>query len=217
MSDKLNIMLESKKFITEFYKIFDLYFKFGAKSSQKTDYFHNLIKIYIEKYIKNKKLNNYEVKLEQLVVSINSSGTKRCDIVVYKNDKPYIILPVKLAMSSYKKNKNNYWEHISGDCSHLKWATPDIKIIPINILINVMPNLNNNKKILNFENINHDDIKIYKTLEEKGIVEKFITYILEVEHSNKIGDIYNKCPSILGFDKNTPYIPIFNVLENLIN
>lgn len=64
---------------------------------------------------------------------INSSGYKKCDIVILKNNKPYIIFPVKIIKSNYKQNKNNSWENLTGEIMQLLWANPNIKIIPINI------------------------------------------------------------------------------------
>jgi len=213
--------IENDYFIKEIYEIFKIYFDCGgSRNQQKSNHFHSFIKTHIEKYIKTKKLKQFEVKLEQNIKSTNANGKKKCDIVVFKNNNPYLILPVKLAMSSYKKNKNNYWETMTGELLHLKWANPEIKIIPINILFNKYPNLDKNKKIKNIENINFKDIEIYNILEKKCIVDKFINYILEVEHKCKKGDIYNNynsCPIILGFNKNTPYIPIYNILNKLIN
>ena len=207
--------IESKDFITEFYKVFDLYFIHGSKNQKKSNYFHNYIKVNIEKYIHTNKLLNYEVKLEQKIKSVNASGNKKCDIVVYKNKQPYLIVPVKLAMTSYLKNKNNYWEEMTGDLVHIKWANPDINIIPINIVLNKCPDISHNK-IKNIQNINFEHIKIYNILEEKGLVNKFITYILDVEHKCKKGDKYDKCPIIIGFNTKTPHIPISNILNKLI-
>jgi len=213
---EINCELKSKDFIKKFYEILELYLTDGSRNQKKSNCFHEFIKLEIEKYIVCKQLGNYKVILEQDIVSVNASGKKRCDIVVYKNDKPHVVLEVKLAMSSYNKNKNNYWETQTGELSHLRWVNPDIHIIPINILLSKIPNLYNKKQIKNFDIIDFDTIKIYDKLVEYHIVDKFINYILDVEHVNNQGDKYDKCPKILGFNKSTPFVPLFNILQTVI-
>jgi len=39
-------------------------------------------------------------------------------------------------MSNYKQNKNNGWENLTGELVHIKWSSPDVHIIPINIYMN---------------------------------------------------------------------------------
>ena len=44
-------------------------------------------------------------------------------------------------MTNYKQNKNNSWENLTGELSQLKWANPDLHLIPINIIFNQTPYL----------------------------------------------------------------------------
>jgi len=97
----------------------------NSKSSKKCDYLHKYIKQSIEDILPT---DNYKVKLEQKIKSINMTGDKKCDIVLYKNNNPYIIFPCKYIMSSYYKNKNNYWENITGELIQIKWGNKDIYI-----------------------------------------------------------------------------------------
>ena len=209
-------VIEGKSFLNNIYKTYNLYHKHGPTSSEKVNYFHNCIKVEIEKIIKNKLSQNiYKVKLEQNIDSINSSNKKKCDIVVFKNEKPYIVLPVKIIMTNYKQNKNNSWENLTGELIHLKWANPDIKIIPINILMNKTPYLKKNKIIDKFEYITYSDIKTYEILKEKDIAYDIINYIIDVDHENKIGENFCKTPNILNFNLNTKYRSFNKVLMNL--
>lgn len=203
---------EWKNTITETAK---LYMKHGARSSAKVNHFHGFIKNKILQLIRDKP--EYRVELEHQVAATNSSGSKKCDIVVLKNNIPYIVLPVKIISSSYKKNKNNSWENLTGELQHLMWANDEnLHIIPINIFMNKTPTLDAHKKIKKFETITFDDIKIYNILMTKHIAYDLINYIMVVEHENNINDQYDKEPTIVGFDANTPFRKLSVILELLL-
>jgi hypothetical protein len=176
----------------------DLYITHGARSSKKVDNFHSEIKRIIENIITHKKLDGiYEIKLEQIIKSKNSSGQKKCDIVVYKNKNPFIIMPVKIIMSSYKKNKYNYQENLTGELCHLVWH-PDnknIHIIPINVFMNKIICMNTDGLIKSVEILDHKDMTFYDILEEKLNV-KVVNYIVDVTHCCEIGTKFDKCPII---------------------
>ena len=214
----LNDFLEGKKLLNILHETYELYCKYGSRSSKKVDHFHNFIKNEIEKQIEkqNKKDNEYSVKLEQDVKCCNSTNKKKCDIVVFKNNIPYIIFPVKLIMTNYKQNKNNSWENLTGELSHLKWANPDILIVPINIFMNKTPYLKKDTTISKFENITYDDISQYNILNEKQLIYANINYIIDVDHNNKIGDKYKNAPTILNFNIHTCYKSFTKMINELI-
>ena len=146
---------EDQQVIKIYQKVLDLFFTHGSRSSKKVDYFHNSIKEILEKiFIKPE----YEIKLEENISSLNSSGKKKCDIVVFKNKIPYIVFPVKLIMTNYKQNQNNSWENLTGECCQLKWANPTLHIIPLNIFMKQTPYLNNKRLITKFESIEFKEI-----------------------------------------------------------
>ena len=190
-----------------------IYKEYGPRSSKKVDYFHNYLKTSFEKIFHS---DIYEVKLEQFIESYNARGKKRCDIVINKNNKPYIIFPVKIVMTNYMQNKNNYFENLTGECTHLKWANEHINIIPINIYINQTPYLKKDKKIKKYEIIKYKDIKIQKILKDRNIVYDIIQYIFNVKHENKIGDEYTIMPTVIGFDSKTPFRSFDEIFKNLI-
>lgn len=201
-------------------KTYKLYFDHGARSSKKVDYFHGEMKNAIETYIQ--KLNNkndYKVELECDISSSNSSGKKKCDIVIFKKGinkyEPYIVFPVKIIMTNYKQNKNNNWESLTGELCHLKWENENINLIPINILINKTPYLKKNGTITKFENVTFDDIKNYKYLQEKNICHDVINYIINVEHKNSVGVKYNTLPIFKEFNQNTEYRTFDTILNEL--
>ena len=51
-------------------------------------------------------------------------------------------------MSSYLKNRNNYYESLIGESYCLKQSNKEVNIIPINILLYKIPNMDSNKKII---------------------------------------------------------------------
>lgn len=199
--------------IREMGNVYNLYIKYGSRSNKNVNYFHNFIKNELEKiFIKPL----YEIKLEFEVKSSNSLGKKKCDIVVLKNNEPFIIFPVKIIKSNYKQNKNNGWENLTGELQHLKWSNDDINIIPINIFMNKTPYLNDKKIITKFENITIDDINIYNILIEKNIAYDLINYILIVNHNNIIDEEFDKPPIIIDIDSTTPFRNLNDIVKDLL-
>ena len=192
--------MNKELFIKEMENVYDLYIKYGSKSNKNVNYFHNFIKNELEK------------------IFIKSLGKKKCDIVVLKNNEPYIIFPVKIIKSNYKQNKNNGWENLTGELQHLKWSNYNINIIPINIFMNKTPYLNDKKIITKFENITINDIIIYKILIEKNIAYDIINYILIVNHNNNINinEEFNKSPTIIDIDDNTIFRNLYDIVKDLL-
>ena len=208
-------MFESKEFITNLYETYKLYMENGSRSSKKVDYFHNFIKTKLENVFSDS--GKYSIVLEKNIPSITASGFKKCDVVVYKETKPYIVFPVKLVMTNYKQNKNNSWENLTGEVLHLKLANPMLNIVPINIYMDKTPYLKSNKIISKFENITYDDIKHYDILKSQNFVYDYINYIINIEHDEVIiGEEFSKLPKLLYFNKSTPYRTFHDILHKLL-
>lgn len=199
----------------------------NSRSSKKVDIIHQFIEDTIKPLLKN----NMEIKQEQNIPSNNSKNRKKCDIVIYKDNIPYIILPVKYTMTSYNKNSNNYWENIQGELMSLKTQAAiyntDLYIIPINIIANNIPNRSgSDKKIKNFEKINYQkSYQIYESMKNipSGTLNNIsplcydcISYIIDVEHICQIGDHYDKCPKIIDFNSETPYRDFKDILKPIL-
>lgn len=210
MSSEAKIFLEMLK--TE---IFPAYINCGARSSRKVDFLHNHFKKCINDLIHHRSLEcKYSCVSEYNVPSANSKGAKKCDIVVLKNNTPHIVFPVKFIMSNYYQNRNNYWENQTGEIMHLVWKNPDLIIVPINLIFNEVPYLSNNK-IKKFETITYQKtFKIYDILTNNNHIADVINLIVDVEHSCKIGDNYDKCPDIKGINEDTPYRTFEQILSN---
>ena len=206
-------MTEEEGFKEVLSEVYGLYIKYGSRSNKNVMFFHNYIKILLLEIFKEP---DYKVLLEHDIKSYNSSGKKKCDIVVTKLGEPYIIFPVKIIKSNYKQNKNNGWENLTGELLHLKWSNDNLHIIPINIFMNKTPYLNNKSIIETFENITINDIKNYNILNEKKITFDIINYIILVEHNNKIGEKFDKNPTILGFNENTHFRNLLEIVKDLM-
>jgi hypothetical protein len=199
-------------FIRNIRKAFDIYLASGARSSKKTDALHNFIAAEIRKCVPSA---DYTVRLECEIPSLNASGTKRCDIVLFRRGKPFCVFPVKFIMTSYFKNKNNNWENLTGEISQLKWAGAVEHIIPINIIFDKTPYLKSDGTIQKFEHITYDkSFKIMEILREKNLASDVMSYILDVTHVNKIGDKYCARPQINGFV--TQFRSFASVLRNIL-
>jgi len=192
-----------------------IYLDKGARSSLKVDFLHGQIKSILENGVC--KQLNWSVALEQKISSINASGNKKCDIVVFDKDRsPVAIFPVKFIMSNYHQNKNNSWENLTGECCHLKWHSDNmhVKIVPINIIFSQIPYLLADKTIGKFELIEYDKtFRIYDTLVSHQICHDVVNYIIDVIPQNDVGDKYDTPPVILGFNKSTPFRPFDTILR----
>ena len=210
--DKLDVKLsEEEEFIKIINDSYKKYFINGSRSPEKTNYFHENIKSMLKLYFTHE--NGFEIRTEHKVLSCNSNNNKQCDIVVLKNKEPYIIFPVKLIMTNYKQNKNNYWENLTGELTHIKWHNDNIHIIPINIFMDKTPYLSN-KKIKKFENVTISDIENYNALVKHNICYDVINYIVEVEHINNINEKFIKIHPIKKFI--TKYRKLNTILDKLL-
>jgi hypothetical protein len=213
IEDNIINSINSKRFIVCLYQCFYEYINSGARSSKKVNILHNFIKNELEALLPK----IFTVKLEQNIKSMNASGKKRCDIIIYKDKKEIVIIPVKFMMSNFNQNKNNAWENLTGEIMHLLWANPNIKIIPMNIIFNNIPYLDKNKKIKKFEIINYNNIfKTMEILTEKKIILNTINYIIDVLQNCEIGTLYNKIPTIICYNKDTPHKSFSDIFSFLI-
>ena len=201
---------ESIEFIWMLRNAMKAYINTGCSSCNpmRTHIIHNFLCNKIKKHLPH----GYSGNIEQYVVATNASGRKKCDIVVNKYSTPYIVFPIKFIMGNYNQNKNNYFENLTGELCHLKWAT-SINICPINIIFNKVPYRNNKKIIKKFEVIKYENtLGVYKELMNNGLCENVVNYIIQVEWKNDIGEPITNVPIINGFNKKTPYIPVSELL-----
>lgn len=202
---------------TELLQIIDqtyrLYFVHGPRSNEKVNYFHGEIKRMLERIFTTK--DGFEIKLEYQVPALNSSGKKRCDIVVVKKNKPYIVFPVKLNMTNVKQNKNNSLENLTGDITLMRLRNPDIHFIPINIWMDKPPYLIKNNTIKYFESVTESDIGIYNQLKEHNLFYDVINYIVEVEHIKKLNERFDEIQPIKRMNADTPYRTFHSILAKL--
>jgi hypothetical protein len=197
----------SKKFLETVDLAFDAYFKYGARSSKKVDILHNYFKECISASLTG---TDFLVKTEQNVDACNPSGKKKCDIIVYKKKVPVIVFPVKFIVTSYNKNKNNYFENLIGDSTILKKKNPKLIIIPINIIGNKVPNLTGNLKIKNFEVVSKT-FKINKSFPE--LFNDSMDFILDLNYPEQ--EQFKLKPTIQSFNTSTPYRSFSEVLSKL--
>tara|TARA_B100000674_G_C37772412_1_gene883158 strand:- start:79 stop:717 length:639 start_codon:yes stop_codon:yes gene_type:complete len=205
---------EEEDFIDNIRQTHQIYISSGARSSKKVDFLHAFLK----KSINDASPDEYHVKLEKDLPSINASGKKKCDIVLYKGEEPFAVFPVKFIMSNYNQNKNNNWENLTGEVQHLKWANSDLHIIPINIIESIIPYLESNKKIKKFEKIVYDKTyKIYDMLKKNGICTDICNYIIDVNQKCVIHEEYKTCPDFVKFSEDTPFRSFKQILSPILN
>ena len=197
-------------FIQQVEKAISTYFQYGARSSKKVNCIHGMLHKLIQYEIQEKNLP-WVVKEEQKVDSINASGNKKCDLVVFdEKNNPIYVFPVKFIMTNYKQNKNNSWENLTGETVQLKWANPTLNIVPINITLSKIPYLKSGGKIKYYEKIEYQNsFNVSEELVKRGICSSIINIILCVEQTDEIDENYNTLPTILGFSVDTPFPKYF--------
>jgi len=221
--------INGDEFLKMIHKANEAYHHTGSnsRSNQKV----NIIHQWIEDTIKPLLSSNMTIKQEEYIGSNTKSALKKCDVVVYRDDIPYIIFPVKNPQTTYYKNAYNAWENLEGELMSLKtqaaWDERELYIIPINIISNLVPNRVGTEKIIgNMEIITYKkSFQVYETMKKipSGTMENIsplcfdvISYIIDVEHTCKIGEKYNKSPKILDFHHDTPYRIFEDILKPLL-
>jgi len=205
---------EAVEFISMLRVAVQAYMAAGCSSRSPTRV--NIVHTFLCDKIRNHLPEGYSVNLEQNVLAVNAAGRKKCDIVISKGSTPHVVFPVKFIMGNYQQNKNNYFENLTGELCHLKWAT-GINICPINIAFNKIPYRNNQKIITKFEIMEYDKtLSVYEQLVNNGLCENIVNYIIGVEWNNVIGEPITQAPIINGFNKRTPYVPMGQLLEKLL-
>lgn len=194
----------------------ELYFKHGARSSRKVDALHAGIAEQIKSAMdKIKPSHEMQVKLEQNVKSSNAAGKKKCDIVVVNaSGEVAAVFPVKFIITNYNQNKNNSFENLTGELFHLRAACPGLLIIPINIIFNEVPYLDNRGQIKKFEKIHYESsYKISESLSLWGLSNDIINIIIDVKHECGIDEKYDRPPEFIGFNEHTPFRSFEDVLR----
>lgn len=198
--------------ITECYRLYHVH---GSRSSKKVDYFHNYLKTELELVLNNRQ--GYSVELETDVSCTNASGKKRCDVVIMRNGEPFIVFPIKLIMTNYKQNKNNYFENLTGEVMHLHWENPKLRIIPVNVFPEKLPYLTKDKVISKFETVETKDIDCYSILKDRGPCYDVVNLVINVEYKDSINTPFNSAPVVRGVTENTPFREFSDILNDLIN
>lgn len=187
------------------------YHRHGSRSSKKVDMLHRYLKEWLQRSCEKRYgdgWSEYTFELEKGLPSCNASQEKRCDIVVLRQGKPFAVFPVKFTMSNYYQNKNNNWEVLTGECTHLKHhpSNHDLRIVPINIIFNQVPYLDEKKMIKKWEEITYaKSFQIMENLKKWGLVFDAMNYIIDVQHVSTIGEPYQHIPRMIGFNQETPY------------
>lgn len=186
------------------------YHRYGPRSSKKVDMLHRYLKEWFQRSCEKKcgSLHEYTFELEKGLPSCNASQEKRCDIVVLRQGKPFAVFPVKFTMSNYYQNKNNNWEVLTGECTHLKHhpSNQGLRIVPINIIFNQVPYLDEKKTIKKWEEITYaKSFQIMENLKQWGLVFDAMNYIIDVQHTSAAGEPYHNVPRMIGFNHETPY------------
>ena len=79
------------------------------------------------------------------------------------------------------------------------------------------PYLNNQKLIKKFETITYEnDLQIYETLKDHHLVTDLITYVINVQHHNGVGEQYENPPDLVAFSVETPYRQFEEILVPLL-
>ena len=205
---------EQERFLEIVSHSFFIYEQTGSnsRSNEKVKYLQNGIMSMMKDALVKLSLGElYQVKTEQIIKSINDAGEKRCDIIIYRDHEPVAIFPVKFIMSNYSQNKNNYFENLTGELCHLKWANPGLKICPINIISSLIPYKKQGGIITKFERVGNK-MDIYKELVNHGLCTEILNYTIDVKYQCQIGEKY-RAPEITSMSQYIEFSAIFQKLD----
>jgi hypothetical protein len=203
-------IIEKDHFLKIISQSFIIYEQTGSnsRSSDKVKYLQNSLMDMMKHALDKLSLGEiYKLKTEQCIKSINDTGNKRCDIIIYCGTEPIAVFPVKFIMSNYSQNKNNYFESLTGELCHLKWANPTLKICPINIISSIVPYKNKGGIIKKFEHVGNK-MDIYNELVRHGLCSDMVNCIIDVKYLCKIGEKY-RVPEIIGMSRHIDFGSIF--------
>lgn len=129
--------------------------------------------------------------VEKNIKCLNYSSNKKIDLIIYKNNIPFIIFPIKFICRNYIQNRNNYLENLIGETWSIKQINKNIKVIPINILIQNINYYDKNNNLKKVEKINIKSIDIYKKI---NLFDDTINIFIKINYNTK------KISKILYFD-----------------
>ena len=178
----------------------------SSRSPAKVNIIHSAIKTIIEQEIREKNLP-WTVKEEQKIPSINFSGKKKCDVVVYnEHQQPIYVFPIKFIMTSYIKNRNNMWENLCGEMTQIKMAVPEIRIVPVNIMFSEVPRRDKDKMITAYEKVSYkSSFEVYEQAIKAKLCYKMINLIVDVTTLDTVYAEYKTLPTLHRFNENTPF------------
>ena len=167
--------------INDFQKSFELYFEYSTRSNKSISFIQEKIGQTLLKILDNPV---FCIKYEHVLPCLNFSGKKKCDIVLFKENKEIAIFPLKFIKTNFIQNRNNYLENLVGESYLLK--NNNLCIIPINIICDKVPYLNKDSTIKIIETINYENS--FKIYDQINLFTTSITIILNVQINDKIGE-----------------------------
>jgi hypothetical protein len=136
------------------------------------------------KVVKNNKLKSYfNCTIEKNITCLNASGRKKCDIIIFNNENPIVVIPLKFICRNFKQNKNNYLESLVGETYLLKQKHDSLVVIPINIFITNCNYYNKQNEIKKQERVTKKDICVYDKI---PIFDNCFNYLIDVDYEKKI-------------------------------
>ena len=111
---QLNCVNEGKALLQEYAKLLIATAKMSSRSPKRTAPMHEYIAEQIKTVIRAHHLEHvYTVGIEQKIPTL-VGGYKKCDIVVFRGETPYIAIPCKFPIYDWTKNRMNYLEQLHG-------------------------------------------------------------------------------------------------------
>ena len=180
-------VVEEIKFFYQLNKCVENYFIFSSRSNKKLLSFQLFLKSEIETFLNYNNLN-YTVKIEEKINCLNFNSCKKVDLIILKNNIPFLIFPIKFICRNYLQNRNNYLEQLTGESFLIKQKN-NVKIIPINILIK---NIHYYDKNNQFKKIEKIPLNIFDVYEDIILFDDTLNLLLNVNYkTNKLNKIYN--------------------------
>jgi len=177
--DNINDFNKKDNFLEEIKKsfIFVLKNKNGNRSSKKIDEIHNLVANHLQELLGDEYIVKTKLKTGKEEKIKGRYFDKRVDILVERvfDNKPLAGIGVKSIISSYGKNKNNYFENMLGETANIR--SNNIPYFQIVILPFMSPDFTTDNQIKSYTILDENKLFLYKKLSEDDSLSFFHTPI----------------------------------------
>ena len=168
----ISIEKPNKRICTYLENAFKTYTYTGCRSSKKLEDIHGGIASDINSIV-NSLDDGHEYKVVSKGYEENreakvegSEMSKDCDITLFRDGKPILVVMVKMILGNYKQNSINYFENLKGETDNLQME--GIPVFELIFIKDKTPYFNSNKRFSKWEHLNEHNLEKYCKLGKRS-------------------------------------------------